>query len=454
VSVVGPAFRETDRFRPFALVAPAFTQVAEALGRSGDLSRDASALAAPFLAVELEVRGGSGVVVAGLADASGDHVAVSYDTARRRVGVELRRDGRTRLLRRRTVELPESFTLGFVLCENQVTALARTGGAWRPLLTERGRVAARIDLREALTLRRFGYLWGVRPGSGPVELDAVRAGPFGMAGLRDPHLVQHADGRPYLEDGRAFLTWTCAGLGFFEQGHWGVFSLDLEDPRRLEQVAQLYVERGGLLLGDQAGQLVRDGDRWLVANSSWGDFGTAGVHVRHAVSSADLLSGVHVLRTERTPLPTQAHCWDPGMTRIDGRWHVSFVEGPSVKPFRFHPAVARGPLPGAGEWYDGLVPLGAATGLSQCEGPVLTRLGDAWRVLASDKHTRSFPVFDLGMAQAGRLRAPYPTNIPHPQLVPLPDGGHLLVTFDGTRFGREVLGYGTHGDVVVMRAEA
>jgi hypothetical protein len=32
------------------------------------------------------------------------------------------------------------------------------------------------------------------------------------------------------------------------------------------------------------------------------------------------------------------------------------------------------------------------------------------------------------------------------------DGSHLIVTFDGTAFGEKVLGYGTHGDVVVMRS--
>ncbi len=52
----------------------------------------------------------------------------------------------------------------------------------------------------------------------------------------------------------------------------------------------------------------------------------------------------------------------------------------------------------------------------------------------------------------GTRDAPYVTNIPHPQIVPLPDGGHLMVTFDGTQYGESVLGYGGHGDVIVMSA--
>jgi hypothetical protein len=38
-------------------------------------------------------------------------------------------------------------------------------------------------------------------------------------------------------------------------------------------------------------------------------------------------------------------------------------------------------------------------------------------------------------------------------VVDLPEGGHLMVTFDGTPYGMQVLGYGGHGDVVVMRAD-
>ena len=51
-----------------------------------------------------------------------------------------------------------------------------------------------------------------------------------------------------------------------------------------------------------------------------------------------------------------------------------------------------------------------------------------------------------------KLDAPYGTNLPHPQVFDLPDGQRVLVTFDGTQYGKRVLGYGTHGDVIVMRA--
>ncbi|HET6626088.1 MAG TPA: twin-arginine translocation signal domain-containing protein [Nocardioidaceae bacterium] len=447
------SFEITDRFRPFDLVAPGFVADAhESAGVLAELVHSASGPEAPFAAVEVEVTDAAdGVVLAGLATASGDHVAAVYDAARQRVAISVRRAGRTKQVRRKKTDLTGSFRLGFALCENQVTVLADTGDGWRPLLTERDRVAALVDLRSADVLDDFRYAWG--PGSAtPVQLGNVRAGLFGMTGVRDPHLVQHSDGRPYVRGGKAYFTVTCAGLGFFQQAHWGVFTLDLADPTRLEQVAQLFTRRDGLLLGDHAGQVVRDedNDTWIVATSSWGDFSFDGVHVRHLTTRDDVLSGVHLLETEPTPLPTSVSSWDPALTRIDGRWHVAFVESPSQDPFDFHPALARGPH-GAG-WAEGLEPVGAATDLHQCEGPILSRVGERWWLLASDGDNRLYPVFDLDMHRVGRLDAPYPSNIPHPQIVPLPHGGHLLVTFDGTPYAKRMMKYGGHGDVVVMRS--
>ena len=73
-------------------------------------------------------------------------------------------------------------------------------------------------------------------------------------------------------------------------------------------------------------------------------------------------------------------------------------------------------------------------------------------LLAGDKDNQNYPVFDLSGRRLGRLDAPYPTNIPHPQLVPDPAGGWLMVTFDGTQWHEDVMGYGGHGDVVVMHS--
>ncbi|WP_126688201.1 hypothetical protein [Nocardioides ferulae] len=444
-AALGAGYEVVARFRPFALVAPGFAAVADAPVTGGGLHLAEAGPPAPFAAVEVAVPAGARTAAAGLATADGDHLVVRWEAGSSRVTLELRLAGRTRVLRRRRVSTDGGFTLGFALCENQATALVDRGSGWRPVLTERKRVAAELDLRREDTLAGLRYAWSVdaaAPGS-------ATAGLFGMAGLRDPHLVQHADGTAYQRDGRVFLTWTCAGLGFFQQAHWSVWSLDPADPTDLRLESQLFTRRDGLVLGDHAGQLVRVGDRWLVATSSWGDFAPGRIHVRHTETDADLLSGVHLLETERTPLPTAHGSWDPALTRVDGRWQVAYVESPSQDPFDFHPALAS---TDRDRWTDGLTPVFAAADLRQCEGPVLVTAGGTTWLLASDRDAAAFPVFDLAGRRAGRLDAPYPTNIPHPQLLPDPAGGWWLLTFDGTGFAPRVMRYGGHGDVVVMHS--
>ena len=449
-------FQQVDRFRPFALVAPGFAAVDRGeCSPDGLLHADAGPVA-PYAAVEVQVgRPGTeldpaGTVSVGLATEDDQHVLVTWSAATSRITLSVRRAGRTRVVRRHKVTLAAPFGLAFVLCESQVTALVDSGDGWVPVLTERAKVRSLVDLRRAEVLAGHRYAWG----GTAVELGSVRAGLFGMTGLRDPHLVQHADGSPYVREGRCYLTWTCAGPGFFQQAHWSVWSFDPADPAGMRLEAQLFSRRDGLVLGDHAGQLVRDGDRWLVATSSWGDFEPGSIHVRHTESTADLLTGVHVLDTERTPLPSRHGTWDPALTRIGERWHVAYVESRSQRPFTFHPALAS---TSRADWTRELVrteePAGDLSGLQQCEGPILVRSGaDTW-LLASDGAERSYPVFDLSGARLGRLDAPYGTNIPHPQVLPDPAGGWWLLTFDGTAYHRPMLGYGGHGDVLVLHAD-
>ena len=456
---LGPRLRPLARFRPFALVAPGFVHVDlhPPQGMVDGVARTPHTPVAPFAAVELDVdqlRGAT--VVAGLSAGPAEQVLATYDSAHRQVTIEVEIAGRTTVVRRKAAELAGAFRFAFAVCENQVTALADTGSGWQPLLTSRREVAALLDLRVESQLSRFAYAYGARGGAAGIS--RVRAGYFGMAGLRDPHLVQLPDGQPYSPDGRLYLTFSCAGLGFFQQAHWGVFALDPANPTALEHVAQLFFRRNGQVLGDHAGHLVWDpaAEQFVVVASSWGDFDFSGVHVRHLSTQADLLHGVHVLDSRPLALPTALSAWDPALSRIDGRWHVGFVQGASLRPFDFHPALAVGET---GAAYDAALRLvGADQSRHQCEGTLLCRIEDQWLLLASDKDAQRYLAYDLRMRLVGVLDAPYGTNIPHPQLVPLAhaggnhrsEAGYLMVTFDGTQYGMDVLGYGGHGDVLVM----
>jgi len=103
--------------------------------------------------------------------------------------------------------------------------------------------------------------------------------------------------------------------------------------------------------------------------------------------------------------------------------------------------------------------------LRQTEGMVIQKVGDAWYVLCSSGRGEiefegvppaHYRIYDLNMTLVGTLDAPYVTNIPHPMITPLPDKPGqgdtkwIMLTFNETFFYIDFLGYGTHGNFVVM----
>lgn len=439
-----PSFEIAARHRPITLVA------AEGLP-----------LRAPFGAVEAAVDSGAATELA-LDGADGTRLAVRL--AEGRASLLVRVDGAEHPLRsRRYGRVGEPPTrLGLTLTGSHLAVLTHEGGTW----VARGR----IDLREvgAPDTRDPDWLAGLRPAvSGPVS--DVRAGSFGQLGLRDVRLVTHADGSPYRVGTDVLLTATSAGPGFFDTAHTSVWALSATGD--LSWRSDLFFERPDRpgVYGDHATHLVRDGDRWLVATSTWSDFparradrapGALGITL--ATATDDLTRGRHVLATRRLEVPTDGPSvgvWDPYLVRPDGPdggWLVGYVS--ARRFFDFHPLLAAGPS------LDHLALRGAATDRRATEGTTLLRVGEDWRVLASDGRDNRravrarFPVFDTTMTEVGTLAAPYPTNIPWPTVVPpdpdVPGDEWRLVTFDGTRYGGRLAGYGTHGDVVVRRQAA
>jgi hypothetical protein len=465
-SVLDLHFTVAEQFRPFALIGERFRQVRLRLGggaarqdAGGGLFKTGVRPVAPFASVIADVGATpAGAVLVGLVRDPAHHVVAVFDAGtdpvNGTVAIEVTAGGVTTRVAEGTADLRGPVRLAFSVQENYVTALVGRVASWTPIV--QFRVTELVDLRDPDVLRTYDYGFGAR-GDGVVALTGLEAGYFGQVGLRDPHVVQFADGRPYIRNGKLYFTATQAGLSFFQAAHWGVWTMDLDDVTRIEQVANLFFARDGLVVGDHAGQVVvdrRDGG-FHVAMSSWGTFDFTGVQVRYAHTFEDVLRGVHVIPTEPLPLPTDVSSWDPAMTRIGDRWYVGFVESPYQVPgdFDFHPALARS-APG-GSLLE-LERVGADLTRGETEGIILQRVGRQWTLLASDGDLRAYPVYDLSMNLLGYLDAPYGTNIPHPQVVPVPDGAGgttwLLITFDGTQFYEPVLGYGTHGDLIVMRA--
>jgi hypothetical protein len=435
-----PPFQIVARRRPVDLVAPVSRTAPSGAGfplpqpapyaaiTAGDVGSHAS-LAFDSGAVRLELRYADGGFALAVTDATG-----------RTTHHRSRRAGRA--------EGPVT-ELGLTLTGSHVTAFGREQGRWR--------ARARFDLLERVDTRDGGFLGGLE-GRVDGECGAVAAGGFGQLGLRDLRLVSHADGTPYLDGRRLMLTATHAGPGFFDAAHTGVWSLD-PDELTLAHRADLFFrrhDRSGVY-GDNATHLVRDGDRWLVATSTWGDFAgprrTATVGVTVAESTDDLLAGRHVLDTRPLALPTEGFrsvgTWDPHLVRSDGRWLVGFVS--ARRFFDFHPVLAEG------DSLDDLRLVAAATDRRATEGTTLLRVDGRWVVLASDGRDgrrgqrERFPVFDTSLREIGALDAPYPTNLPWPTLAPVGDGW-LMVAFNGRPEGGRLVGYGSHGDVVLMRS--
>ncbi|GHG58352.1 hypothetical protein GCM10012320_32050 [Sinomonas cellulolyticus] len=435
----GMEFAEAQRFRPFDLL-PAAGQFFASSGESPATRHYIDTVPrAPFLTIELSSEGDPGAWEAGISTPRGT-VRADYDVSENQVRLFLSTVHSERLLGKRVVAAgPARVALTFT--ENTVCLWSRDGGDWSVLVVCRLSPADGIDLRQADCLSASRLFWR---GS----FARARAGYFGYVGLRDPQLIRSPDGEPIRDGGRLWMTATCAGPGFFHAAHWAVFSFPENSPEELRLESHLFFNRDGRLLGDHAGFILRGEDGFLVGVSSWGDFDN-NAHVRSAASQADILTGVHVLESRPWPLPTEYDAWDPSLIRHEGAWWLAFVECTRYSPrFTFRPVLAK-TSPGA-EWDGQLERVGADTIHQQTEGTLLTILDGNLYVLASDGDARDYPIYDLAMHRIDTLNAPYPTNIPHP-LVVNPNDDPFILTFDGTPHNESELGYGTHGDIVVLR---
>jgi hypothetical protein len=366
-----------------------------------------------------------------------DRLAATYDGAG--CGLAVTAGGRTSEHRSRRHGRPEASVerVALTLTGTRLAVLTREAGHWW--------VRGWVDLRDRVAVHDEEWLSDVVAEGGELR-------GFGQLGLRDVRLVTHADGSPYREGSEALLTATRAGPGFFDTAHTSVWSLD-PATLALRHRSDVFFRRPHQpgAYGDHASHLLRDGDRWLLATSTWGDFDHrrdgATVEATLAETTADLLSGRHVLDTRRLALPTtgltSVGVWDPHLVRTDDGWLAAYVS--ATKFFRFHPVLATGPS------LDDLTLRSAVSGHRETEGVTLLRIDGGWRLLASDGVASRYPVFDLDAREVGALDAPYPSNIPWPTILDV-DGGQLLIGFDGEPVGGRLVGYGSHGAVRFARS--
>lgn len=457
-----PDFDVVRRLRPVSLVAPSLVQVA--LEQPGATSEAPCRRPGPSAAVEvvcgdgpveLSWRSGETVLTGRL---DGRRVSLEVTAGGRRTTHASRRHGRTGLA-------VSGFAL--ILTGTVITAMTCENASW----IARGKVDLGDPDDPRVETRNETFLHGLRVGHRGV-IRSLRAGAFGQLGLRDIRSVTYADGRPYRDaDGALWLTATSAGPGFFPTAHTSTWRLD-PATYELTHAGDIWFRRDGLVYGDHATHLVRDGDcdgdgdGWTIATSTWGDFRLP-TRKHAAEHDAGHPVGVTLARTRADPrrsepvvdaddwtLPTDglasAGVWDPHLLHHDDRWLVGYVN--ARKYFDFHPLVAEGPS------LRRLTLRAAATDRSATEGTTLLPLEDGHvLVAASDGRDNPrglrgrYPVFDLDMREVTTLRSTYGTNLPWPTLIPVEDGW-IHIAFDGTPYGGRLPGYGTHGDVVISRS--
>jgi len=442
-----PRFEIVARRRPIDLIAPGMHRVSTSGQASPPPERVALAVVAPYVAVVLDLDHAevAGRLTLGL-DGLGVPLRATYDGGRRLLGLEVG----SKVIRSRRFARPLGpvRSIGLTVTGTHLTVFSYDGTRW----TAHGRtdLARLVDTRDPEVLARLFAVWTWQPrGAEAAPVSTLHAGPFGQLGLRDLHVATTAEGEAIRIDGRIVFTATQAGPGFFDTGHTGVWTID-PDTLELEHRADLYFTRDDRpgVFGDHATHLVRDGEEWLVLSSTWGDFDRTRVDITLSRTTADVLAGEHVLASRRLVVPSEGvGVWDPHLARIDGAWHLAYAR--ATRFFRFGPGLARGPL-------DALELVAEDTARRATEGTVLVEIDGEWRLLASDGRDnpeglrRRYPVFDLALREIGTVEAPYLTNIPWPMV--LPDGdGWLMLGFNGTRAGGEILGYGTHGEVVILR---
>lgn len=127
-----------------------------------------------------------------------------------------------------------------------------------------------------------------------VSINKVEATLACGTGQADPAIVQHADGSPYIVDGKLYVMLTTRGFEQIPDSYQGIYRLDLTT-FQWELMGALHFTRQGdhLLHPYHATRVVRDDahDRWLVMTVSHGEDHC----LMQGETRADILHGMHVM---------------------------------------------------------------------------------------------------------------------------------------------------------------
>ena len=322
---------------------PAGTLQAAGTGNFNRYYRSRTPLSCPYYAVTMQVD----VIGTGTTpNRTLTGIMVDFDNF-----VMLRRDfnGNTLILQERvggsttdrfTVAIPAAtapYSIGFVITGNQAHGFYNAGRGWVWVASA---TLSSLDYRDPAVYSTYRAGFAVASnGSTTWNIGKFECGVFGQLGMRDPYIVRHKNGAPFVVNGRMYISATVMPTGG-NFHHCGIYALDLST-FQLEKTAVVLWRRAsdGLDLGHIAGCFLFDEDlqQWRVFCSTWGNFPFGGgndLELRHGLYSGQLLRGVHII-TDHDVLPvsqdasfdvydidlmfdSDAELWRVAYTRLSG----------------------------------------------------------------------------------------------------------------------------------------
>ncbi len=301
------------------------------------------------------------------------------------------------------------------------------------------------DMRsvESCTTYSFGVHTSLDRG-GRVTLHKAQSLLTSGTGQADPQIIQTADGRPLIRDGRLYVCFTTRGFERIFDSYQGVYSIDLDSYELRLEGALFFGKGDGIMYGFHATKVVYDEatEEFLVMTTTHEDTHT----LAWARSKADLLHGIHYLECEELDFPhnyTRGHGYnteDPDFFYDSeaGKWRLAYC---ALKDKSYVTYLCES------DRWNGTYTLVAESKQNNNTGIRITEVGGRRYVLSGGSET-TFYIYDYPTLEyQGTFQQQYANGgfRGWPTIVPVPYGNYeryLWITFDrGAQTGR--YSYGT-----------
>lgn len=402
----------------------------------------------------------SGTVSLGLVKDSQNSVLGSYNKDTKTISIDIIKDGKkTNLKTVPNLDYKAPVKFGVTVVSSILTVFVYTPeGHWQIICSRWfGNIT---NLVREDNIKAYKYAFGC---SGDTKIKSFKAGYAGRVGARDPWLFILGNGAPVLDGDCVYLIWANESTysnddddypkkdkPAFNHSYLGIHKFNCKT-YEYKEVSKIFFRRQSKgfmsVLTDNTGGIVwdRDGDgKFYVMTSPWGDYPEKGVpnpQIELAITSENLLSGVHVLDVEK--LPQYGLCYDPGILKLGDTWYM--FTNTSLNKENLWEGL-RPPTLYKGKDLKNLQLVGndIATSIST-EGHHFQKIDGVWYAVAMQGNGRAY-AYDLKMNKIGIIPPlPPEPSLQQPCLIAFPANGktkYLWVNNDGTVYPYFLPSYG------------